>query len=313
MAGTENQCLGVAEALRISPQVLRVGLNAPWSWLSPYLGFEARHSFSPPLPAMPPFPDIVLASGRKSVAAGRFIKAQAARQAGVKTSLVQIQDPRVFPWQRKVFDLIAVPAHDPVRGENVLVTTAAPNRITPERLADACRAFPDFEGVKRPRVGVLIGGTSKAYRMSEEVTKTLAGQLASLDAGLMVTASRRTGDNNRRILGDALAAHPDCYVWDGHGENPYFAILGWADILLVTADSVSMLSEAASTGKPVYMIPMDGGARRIDALHENLIAHGAVRRFDGTLETWAYEPLCDAVKIADAIKALRPDLFGAGN
>ncbi len=75
----------------------------------------------------------------------------------------------------------------------------------------------------------------------------------------------------------------------------------WADFILVTADSVSMLSEAATTGKPVYMIGLEGGAARIDTLHENLIKHGAVKVFDGTLEHWDYTPLNDATIIARAV------------
>lgn len=293
IAGTENQCLGVAEGLGIEPEIKRITLHQPWKALSPYLGFECAATFSPALSA--PWPDLVIASGRKAIAASRYIK-----RMSPKTFTVQIQDPRVSPDQ---FDLVAVPAHDPLarsgRGENVLVTTAAPNRITPAKLDQAKKDWAQFKALKKPRIGVLIGGTSKAYTMSREVTEKLAGQLAALDADLMITASRRTGEENTRILKDALSGH---YFWDGTGNNPYFGILAWADFLLVTADSASMLSEACTTGKPTYLIPMDGGHPRIDKLHENLRQSGGLRDFDGLLTEWDYEPLNDAQKIATEIR-----------
>ena len=125
--------------------------------------------------------------------------------------------------------------------------------------------------------------------------------LAGNGAGLMVTASRRTGDKNRKILQNSLQ-DTSAYIWNGTGENPYFGFLAWADYILVTADSVSMLSEAATTGKPVYIIPMEGGAPRLDKFHALLKDKGIARDFNGTLELWGYTPLNDSGLVADAIR-----------
>ncbi|MEZ5919298.1 MAG: ELM1/GtrOC1 family putative glycosyltransferase [Alphaproteobacteria bacterium] len=78
--------------------------------------------------------------------------------------------------------------------------------------------------------------------------------------------------------------------------------MAWADIILVTADSASMLSEAATTGKPVYMIELEGGAPRLNALHRNLIEKKIVRPFEGVLENWSYDAITDAQHVADAIR-----------
>jgi len=290
IAGTENQCLGVAEALYAPFEIKRVQLRQPLKSMSPYLEIEQSWSFTPALNG--PWPDVLIASGRKSIAASRYIK----KMSGGKTFTVQIQDPRVNPAH---FDLVAVPAHDPTRGENVIVTTASPNRITLEKLEAAKTQFPQFGEIKSPRVAVLIGGNSKAYSMNADVTRKLAAQLQGLDARLMITASRRTGAENTQILKDALSDH---YFWDGEGENPYFALLAWADFILVSADSASMLSEACTTGKPTYLIPMDGGHPRIDKLHENLEQSGCLRVFDGALDTWDAKPLDDATLIANEIR-----------
>ncbi len=290
MAGTENQCIAVAEALGKASETRRIALKQPWKAFSPYLAFEQSWSFSPALRG--PWPDLLIASGRKSIAASRYIKTM----SGGRCFTVQIQDPRISP---KHFDLVAVPAHDPTRGENVIVTDASPNRITQERLAQSLKDFPQLDIMSPPRVAVLIGGTSKAYSMNERATHSLAAQLRALNGQLMVTSSRRTGAKNEAILRRAL---PNSYFYDGSGANPYFAMLAAADFILVTADSASMLSDACTSGKPTYMIPLEGGHPRIDALHRHLQDLGALRVFEGHLEHYDYTPLRDAEKIADAIR-----------
>lgn len=292
MAGTENQCLGVAEALGVVPIVKRIGLRTPWKQLSPYIGFESARTFEQAIEG--PWPDLLLASGRKSIAASRYIK----KQSGGRAFTVQIQDPRISP---KNFDLVAVPFHDPTRGENVVVTHAAPNRVTERKLTVARNDFAYlFAMMTGPRIAVIIGGNSKAHTMSARGMERLGAQLAALPGSLMVTASRRTSDEQKAAFLRGLGEHPH-YFWDGTGENPYFGMLAWADVILVTADSVSMLGDAATTGKPVYMVPMDGGTVRFDKFHQHLREYGAVRPFMGILEQWTYEPLRDSGMIASEI------------
>ncbi|PZQ44588.1 MAG: hypothetical protein DI551_09850 [Micavibrio aeruginosavorus] len=292
MAGTENQCLGIAEALGVEPVVKRVALTQPWKTLSPYLGFECACTFKPSLEG--PWPDLLLASGRKSIAASRYIK----KKSGGKTFTVQIQDPRIAA---KNFDLVAVPYHDPTRGENVVVTHAAPNRITQMKLAKAKNDFaPVFAMMPSPHIGVLIGGNSKAHSISESAMEKLGAQLAALPGGLMITASRRTSDSQKVALLRGLGERPH-FFWDGTGENPYFGMLSFADVLLVTADSTSMLGDAATTGKPVYMIGMEGGTKRFDRFHQHLLEYGAIRPFEGALEHWTYTPLADSTLVAAEI------------
>jgi len=329
IAGTENQCIAVAEALGIPFEVKRIALKQPWKALSPYIGFEQAWSFIPEI--KPPYPDLLIAAGRKAIAASRYIK----KVSGGKTFTVQIQDPRVSPEQ---FDLVAVPFHDPARGDNVIVTDAAPNRVSVTSCELRVASFPELTALPSPRVAVLLGGNSKAYRFD---ARAVAEQLSRIEGSLMITPSRRTGAENVEILKSALSnRHPvgtsaassherdpekssikdadtvdtrcfssaspkrvdDVYFYEGDGPNPYFAMLALADFIVVSADSASMLSDACSTGKPVYMIPMKGGHRRIDKLHKHLQDIGALRVLGtGNLEAYSYEPLNDAAKIAEAI------------
>jgi hypothetical protein len=92
LAGTENQCLGIADAMGLCPEVKRIRLRTPWKQLSPYLGFETAFSFKGDSLAGP-YPDLVLASGRKAIAAARYIK----KQSAGKSYIVFVQDPRVKP------------------------------------------------------------------------------------------------------------------------------------------------------------------------------------------------------------------------
>ncbi len=291
IVGTENQCLGVAEALNVDFTIKRISLRQPWKTLSPYLGFEQSWSFNPLLEG--PWPDLVIAAGRKAISAARYIQ-----NKSPETHIVFIQDPRTKSHH---FNMVAVPEHDPLRGNNVIVTRASPNRITSKRLHEAQKQFHAFKELSEPRIAVLIGGSSKAYEMTRANTNNLIKQLRGVNGSLMITCSRRTGENNEKLLRDALSNNSN-FFWDGKDANPYMGMLAWADFILVTADSASMISDACTTGKPTYMIELDGGSTRIEALHNNLITHGALRRFTGELEPYTYEPLNDAKLIAEEIQ-----------
>jgi mitochondrial fission protein ELM1 len=168
-----------------------------------------------------------------------------------------------------------------------------------------------------PRVAVLIGGTSKAHEMTQDNVRMLAEQLIAVidhrKASLLITASRRTGEENMKILREMLCACPvagshdapesakNVYFWDNAGDNPYFGLLGHADYIIVTEDSVSMTSEALATGKPVYTASLEGGAKRLDTFHRLLQEQGFTRPFTGVLETWSYTPPADTMRVAQEI------------
>ena len=299
IAGTENQCLGVAEAMGLSPVIKRVKLRAPWKQLSPWLRFGHGFALAADSDRLdPPYPDVLIASGRKAIGLARHIK----KQSGGKTYVAIIQDPRINPAS---FDLVAVPQHDPTRGPNVVVTRAALHRVTPDKLVSEATKFAgQFDHLPPTRVAVLIGGNTKRQRMTAEITQRLCDRLAALaarpDVGLMITASRRTGAENEAILRQGLTGK-NIVFWDGQGSNPYFAFLTTATHILVTQDSVSMTSEALSTGKPVMTIALEGSSRRHALFHSLLQEQGFTRLFDGNLQTWSYPPLNDTLGIAHKI------------
>jgi hypothetical protein len=156
-------------------------------------------------------------------------------------------------------------------------------------------------------VAVLIGGSNGRYRLESEEMTRIADSLAELakkyNAGIFATPSRRTGEANLAVLRARLAG-TGAEIWDGTGANPYFGMLALADHILVTVDSISMVTEACGTGKPVYVIDLPGNARRHGRFHDELGGEGITRPFEGRLEHWSYEPVYDAGRVATAVRRL---------
>ena len=304
-AGTENQCLGLADALTPAVTVKRLAPRVPWRWAAASLWTLPWARIPLALfrgddPLAPPWPRLLIASGRPSVGPALAIR----RASRGTTFCVQLQDPRVNPGR---FDLVAAPRHDHLSGPNVLATRGALHGVTAAKLEQAAAHFgPRYAHLPRPRIAVLIGGTSKHYRLTQSIAEGLGRDLRTLSnetgAGLMVTASRRTGWANEKTLRLALKGVA-CEFWNGEGENPYVGILALADHIIVSEDSVTMTSEAASTGKPVYTIALQGGAPKFREFHESLLADGVTRPFTGALETWSYTPLDDTQRVADEVRA----------
>jgi hypothetical protein len=225
------------------------------------------------------------------------------RLSGGKTLTVQTQDPRIRP---DLFDVVVAPEHDRTRGGNVFAILGSPNRVTPDKLAAAAGEFrPQFDALPRPRVAVLIGGTSKAYRLTPGRMREIAEDLKALQktgAGLMITTSRRTGAEQIKVLREAMKGS-GAYLWTGDGPNPYFGMLGLADAILVTADSTNMITEAASTGKPVHILALLRGSMKFGRFHEALVDRGIARPYSGRLEKWTYPPLAETARAAGYIRA----------
>ena len=300
-AGMASQSLGLAEATGFPFVEKALTIHWPWGWLPPQL-------WAAPLGAVsdagrwlaPPWPDLVIACGRNAAMPALAIR----RASGGRTIAAQVQDPRVG---RREFDLMVVPEHDRLRGANVMTSKGALNRVTNERLAAERRRFPELAALPRPVLGVLIGGSNRAYSLTSsqlaEVADAIANAIRESGGSVVVTPSRRTGDAGGALLRRRLAGLPAA-IWDMTGDNPYYAYLASADAFLVTADSVSMVSEAAATGKPVHIIELAGGDRKFSHFHEAMRAAGITRPFRGQIESWSYAPLDDTARAGAALRAL---------
>ena len=302
-AGIENQALGLAEAVqRLTPAEIatrHIRWRAPFDRLPSAL--KTRAMLDPASDAIAgPWPDLWIATGRAALPLSTRIKGW----SGGKTFVVQTQDPR---WANGRYDMIVAPAHDRLSGDNVFEITGSPHRITPDRIAQAAPAFADrIAPLSYPRVAVLVGGKSNAFDLTPAHAADLADRIAAAvraaGGSLMLTFSRRTPEAARAAMTARLAEVPG-WIWDGTGDNPLFAFLHFADHVLVTEDSANMAAEAASTGKPVHILPMIPlkPAGKFARLHEDLWSRGAARPFDGTLADWTYEPLAETDRAAQAV------------
>lgn len=284
-AGDRVQCLGVAERLNlmieervIKPRPLFAALM-PWGPIDPR---EAPTRAGSPI--APEFPDLVIASGRRAAPYLRAIK----RASQGKTFTVFLKDPRSGA---NTADFLWVPAHDRLRGRNVMTTLTSPHRLSPELLVEA-RAKPATFG-DEPFTALLMGGNAKDMRFTPEDEARLLSTLETLlNTGARVhgTPSRRTPPALAAKLGAMIRASGG-FFWDGVGENPYLSLLTRAEAFIVTAESVNMLGEAVSTGKPVFVFHPTGGARKIARFLDALFEKGAIQPFDGGLEAFTYEPI----------------------
>jgi mitochondrial fission protein ELM1 len=303
-AGIEAQAVGLAEAVaRQTPArivVKRVAWNGRIGRLPWWANWLPRRWLTPESEIHAPWPDLWIAAGRATLP----LSIRARRWSGGKTYVVQIQDPRV---PAPMFDLVIPPKHDRLSGDNVLPITGSPHRVTSQRLDSEYEKFRDqIDALPRPRVAVLLGGKSKAFDLSVERAAQMAHQiqlpLEQEGGALLMTFSRRTPEPARALL-TARLRHLPGIIWDGEGDNPYFAFLAAADYILVTEDSTNMATEAASTGKPVFILKMDGQSLKFRMFHEELERQGAARPYGGAFHGWTYDPVDETGRAAAEVVA----------
>lgn len=300
--GIENQALGLAEAAgRLRPlDIIKhtIENGAAFKAASPTLQFAMK---SKPadygLKDAPPH--MAIGCGRQAIAPLLALK-----KNNPDTFTVYVQDPRMDEAR---FNLVIAPKHDNISGPNVETMTGSPNRITKAELIGQMLSFADgLAKLPMPRAAILIGGTSKTHKLgkAEHAAHMKAAQdLINKGYALLITTSRRTPD--WAIADYKLLDSDRDNVWGhfGDGPNPYFAFLGGADIILVTEDSTNMLTEAASTGKPVFTLPMQGKAGKFQQLYDSLSERCNIASFDGNVEAPHYEPLHETDRMAQQLWA----------
>lgn len=209
-------------------------------------------------PLVAPWPDLVICSGRGAEAVAFWL-----RRRNPALRIVFVGTPW-SPLNR--FDLvITTPQYRLPKAANVLHNLLPVHDVTPQRLADEAARWHDrLAHLPRPFTAVLVGGASGPYRFPPQAAARLgreASALAKQDGGsLLVTTSARTGAAATEALAAAIDVPSFLYRWQPDApDNPFHAFLGLATRIIVTADSISMIAEAASTGKPVLLFDIEEG------------------------------------------------------
>lgn len=290
-AGGNGQLMSLADALGWPYETKQLRYNSlnhcPNLFLGPsILSVDRRRSS--PLEA--PWPDLVLASSRRSAPVARWIKKQSGGRARL-VHLIHTQAPL------HLFDLvITTPQYRLPLRPNVLCNTAPLNRLAPDRLAAAASRWQARLGnLPRPYTALLVGGNSSVYELDAATATVLAGQanaqVRKVGGSLLVSTSPRTPASAVEALFGALDSPAHCYRWrPNDADNPYLAYLALADSFIVTVDSASQVVEACLTNKPVYVFTWPTRARslepqgrmlrqsrRLAQLYEQLVYWGFIR------------------------------------
>ncbi len=306
-AGNQSQCLGVGDALDMRCEIRDLEYTAAAALPNFVMGktFGGLNASSR-VNLVPPWPDLIIAAGRRCSPVARHIK----DKNNGNTFLVQIMYPGDTGLDE--FDLVCVPRHDAIPDRaNILQITGAPHRVTRERLTSAREDWQERLGsLPGPRIALIVGGSTKRRKFTEQMARELgsaASKMATQAGGsLMVTTSRRSDDTADALI-EEIEAPAQVFKWGAEGENPYLGYLAMADAVIVTGDSVSMCSEAAATAGPMWIYaPKKLTVHKHGILHQQLYDAGIAKPFDGSggtvFESWRHDSLNAAFDIAAEIK-----------
>jgi len=256
--GNRTQSIGLAESLGWPFEVKELHCG-PLSGLhnrllaASRLGISARQS----TPLAPPWPDLIIAAGRRTAPIAQWIRSRAEGRSRIVVLGRKAGDDAA------AVDLAVVPSYARLFPHPKRMEIGAPlHRVNAQDLEAARTRWRDRLGRRpAPRIAVLVGGSSGQYKLDAGSARKLAKDVCSLarQAGgsVMATTSRRLSSAASQAFQEALDEDAWLHQWQpGDQENPYLAFLALADVFVITADSESMLAEAASLGRPVYVYPL---------------------------------------------------------
>lgn len=260
-AGESSQLIALAEALGWPFAIKRLVYKKTDFLISlPRLVGTQGIDIAQSSPLAPPWPDVIITAGLRNEPIARWIR----RHSGGKARLVHIGRP----WAGlEHFDLIiTTPQYRLPDRPNVLHNHTTLHRVTGTRLDEAAQAWaPQFAHLPKPYIAVLVGGHSGPYTLDAPTAARLGAQASTLagaqGGALLVTTSARTPPEATAALVAAITTPAYVFRWTPDAkDNPYYAYLALADAFVVTGESISMLTEACATQKPVYIFPFGQGA-----------------------------------------------------
>ena len=297
MHGMISQVEGLAKALDIDFTHHKVELNHFWKLIPPNLSPISQSVFKK---INHDDFDVIISCGRKSVIPSIHLK----NTANKKVFNIHIQDPKV---NLNHFDFIVAPEHDAIEGQNVISTKGAIHYLTESEINENKDYLNSFIKKDERKIWALImGGPTKYYEYSRENIKAIFENLNNLNKQnnfqLVVIPSMRTPKNIIQYAKDYFGQNHT--VIETIDKKAYLSALAISEKIVVTCDSSSMISEAALTGKPIYVanISPKKNDKRFQRFR-NLFKELNITRILGEeIENWNYQKLDETNRVANIIK-----------
>ena len=294
--GMISQVEGLAKALNLEYFHEKIELNNFWKLIPPSLTPVKKYVFKNNIDKE--F-DIIISCGRKSVIPSIYLK----KNSNKKIINIHIQNPRV---SLNNFNYIIAPEHDGLSGKNVIPSKGALHYLTIEEIEKSRDYLQNKSNTKKDILTLILGGPTKYYNYSNQNIKSIFSNIKNLteknNLHLIVIPSNRTPLETVSLAKSELMK--DTTIIETVDKKAYLSALCLAKYIVVTCDSSSMISEAALTGKPVYVAMIetkrnDKRFKKFRKLFENM---NILRKLDDKLETWSYEKLDEANRISKLIK-----------
>ncbi len=306
--GMLKQSIAVAKSLNIEPAILQA-VPTPILRLFPTLAkiptWRLTMGRSPSW-IKGPFPDYIISCGRRM--AGLSIGLRRISKGRSKT--IHIQDPRISPDN---FDVLVVPSHDRIAAleknfSNLVISTGSLSWLVKKQiLAGKSNMVERFGPLDTPQIVVMLGGNNKRYSLSSSIIDKVAHNIIDYarrnNSRLIIIPSRRT-PKKARMLFEKLDEEKKHIFWDGEHGNPYPDIFSIADEIIVTSDSVNMVTEACLLGKPVIIAHWGQEHGRLAKFHEIMNDRGFTRPLSQTEELFEPKILNQMPHIARKINAI---------
>jgi hypothetical protein len=296
MHGMISQTEGLAKALDIDFTHHKVELNSFWKLIPPKLTPISKLAFKN-------FDtndfDIIISCGRKSVIPSIYLK----KNSKKKVYNIHIQDPKV---SLNHFDCVVAPEHDGLSGENVLLSKGAIHYLTQEEINNNRNYLIEKLDKDKSYLLLILGGPNKYYDYTDQNLTKIFHQVKKVlednKLQMIIIPSMRTPNNIINLANDYFGK--EHLVIKNVDKKAYLSGLSLSKYIVVTCDSTSMISEAALTGKPIYIaeIPAKKNDYRFKNFRELFSKLNIIKNLNEKLEIWNYENLDETNRIAKEIK-----------
>ena len=296
MHGMISQVEGLAKALDIDYVHHTVELNNFWKLFPPKLTPISQSVFKK---INSKDFDVIISCGRKSVIPSIYLK----KNSSKKVTNIHIQDPKV---NLNNFSYVIAPEHDELDGGNVFSTKGAMHYLSRKEIEDNSDYLKNRLDANKEYFLLILGGPTKHYDYSDEnilnILDLFDNLISKNSLQGIVIPSMRTPKSIIELCKNKLSTNS--LIIDNVDKKAYLSALSLAKYVAVTCDSTSMISEAALTGKPIYVadIPAKKNDQRIKKFKELFTKLNIIKKLDNKLETWHYETLDETNRIAKEIK-----------